>query len=174
MPSAMEPSGTSLTPTSVERHCSWRLTSPPRSSPTTVSIVTSSRVNLRRPRACAVASTTTTDRATTVWHSIALHTSVGLANRFGPEQSVSHLGISFDINGMEKNQLSHGFAARVHAAWPRHDLGYAIAELIAQGTRSNPMKAPPFSFPAHLHAVINGTSIAFLDLVKNSGWGDQP
>jgi hypothetical protein len=114
------------------------------------------------------------DRAITVWQSIALHTSVGLANRFGPEQSVSHLGISFDINGMEKNQLSHGFAARVHAAWPRHDLGYAIAELIAQGTRSNPMKAPPFSFPAHLHAVINGTSIAFLDLVKNSGWGDQP
>jgi hypothetical protein len=36
------------------------------------------------------------------------------------------------------------------------------------------MKAPPFSFPAHPHEVINGTSIAFLDLVKNSGWGDQP
>ena len=29
------------------------------------------------------------DRASTVWQSIALHTSVGLANRFGPEQSVS-------------------------------------------------------------------------------------
>jgi hypothetical protein len=114
------------------------------------------------------------DRAVTVWQSIALHTSVGLANRFGPEQSVSHLGISFDINGMEKNRLPRGFAERVHDAWPRHDLGYAIAELIAQGTRSNPMKAPPFSFPAHLHEVINGTSVAFLDLVKSSGWGDQP
>lgn len=114
------------------------------------------------------------ERATTVWQSIALHTSVGLADRFGPEQTVSHLGISLDINGMEKDRLSSGFAERVHAAWPRHDLGYAIAELIAQGARSNPMKAPPFSFPALLHQVINGPSVTFFDLVANSPWGDQP
>jgi hypothetical protein len=114
-------------------------------------------------------------RATTVWQSIALHTSVGLAERFGPEQRVSHFGISLDINGMEKDLLSPGFAERVHGAWPRQDLGYAIAELIAEGTRSNPMKAPPFSFPAHLHQVINGaTSITFFDLVASSPWGDQP
>ena len=111
----------------------------------------------------------------TVWQSIALHTSVGLAHRFGPVQSVSHLGIALDINGFDKHRLSAGFAERVHAAWPRHDLGYAIAEAIAADTRSNPMKAPPFSFPAHLHHLINGApSPTFLDLVSNSGWGDQP
>jgi hypothetical protein len=113
-------------------------------------------------------------RTNTVWQSIALHTSVGLAHRFGPEQSVSHFGISLDINGFDKARLSPGFAERVHAAWPRHNLGYAIAELIARGTQTNPMKAPPFSFPAHLHEVINGNSITFLDLVKTSPWGDQP
>ncbi|MBB3602723.1 hypothetical protein FHT40_002384 [Mycolicibacterium sp. BK556] len=111
----------------------------------------------------------------TVWQAIALHTSVGLAHRFGPVQSVSHLGIALDINGFDKQRLSTGFAERVHAAWPRHDLGYAIASAIADDTRANPMKAPPFSFPAHLHQVINGgPSFTFLDLVANSGWGDQP
>jgi hypothetical protein len=114
------------------------------------------------------------DRATTVWQAIALHTSVGLADRFGPEQTVSQFGISMDINGFEKDLLSHGFAERVHAAWPRHDLGYAIADLIAQGTRANPMKAPPFSFPAHLHQAINGAAITFFDIVASSPWGDQP
>jgi hypothetical protein len=114
------------------------------------------------------------ERVTTVWQAIALHTSVGLANRFGPEQSVSHFGISFDINGIEKDRLSTSFVERVHAAWPRHDLGFAIVELIARDIRSNPMKAPPFTFPGHVNEVINGNSIAFLDLVENSGWGDRP
>lgn len=40
--------------------------------------------------------------------------------------------------------------------------------------RSNPVKAPPFSFPAHIHEVINGTSMTFPDAVKNSDWGDRP
>jgi hypothetical protein len=115
------------------------------------------------------------DSVHTVWQAIALHTSVGLAHRFGPVQSVSHLGIALDINGFDKHRLSPGFAERVHDAWPRHDLGYAIASAIAEDTRANPMKAPPFSFPAHLHQVINGgPSFAFLDLVGNSGWGDRP
>jgi hypothetical protein len=87
------------------------------------------------------------DRVTTVWQSIALHTSVGLAERFGPEHSISYFGISPDINGAEKDLLSPGFAARVHGAWPRHNLGYAIAEAIARDIESNPMKAPPSLFP---------------------------
>ena len=114
------------------------------------------------------------ERLTTVWQTIALHTSVGLANRFGPEQSVSHFGISLDINGLEKDRLSATFVERVQAAWPRHDLGFAIVELIARDIRSNPMKAPPFTFPGHVNEVINGSSMTFLDVVKNSGWGDQP
>jgi hypothetical protein len=114
------------------------------------------------------------DRVDTVWQSIALHTSVGLAERFGPVQSVAFFGISLDINGIEKDLLSPGFAQRVHSAWPRHNLGYAITEAIARDIQSNPMKAPPFTFPAHIHEVINGPSITFFDVVKNSGWNDQP
>jgi hypothetical protein len=114
------------------------------------------------------------DRITTVWQSIALHTSVGLAERFGSVQSLAYLGISLDINGVDKELLSAGFAERVHAAWPRQDLGYAIAEAIDRDIQSNPAKAPPFTFPAHVHQLFNGPSMTFLDMVDNSGWGDQP
>ncbi len=114
------------------------------------------------------------DRTSTVWQAIALHTSLGLAGRFGTEQSVVHNGISVDIDGMASGRFSTGFADRVHAAWPRHDLGYAIVGLVAQGTRANPQKAPPFTFPAHAHEAINGSSITFLDVVEASPWGDRP
>ncbi|MGE2722180.1 HD domain-containing protein [Mycolicibacterium celeriflavum] len=116
----------------------------------------------------------TDERIVTVWQAIALHTSVGLANRFGPEQSVTFNGIALDINGVDKHLLSPVFVDRVHAAWPRHDLGYAIADAIVRDVRANPMKAPPLSFPAHLNELLNGPSISFFDLVSGSGWGDQP
>lgn len=112
------------------------------------------------------------DRATTVWQAIALHTSVGLADRFGPEHSDAFSGISLDINGLEKDRLPGSLVERINATWPRHDLGYAIADLIAEGTKANPMKAPPLSFPAHIHEIVNGVpGVSFLDLV---GWGDRP
>ncbi|MFC7673638.1 HD domain-containing protein [Mycolicibacterium sp. GCM10028919] len=114
------------------------------------------------------------DRVLPVWQAIALHTSLGLAQRFGTVQELAFRGISLDVDGVEKSSLPAGFADRVHASWPRHDLGFAIAHSIAAGTRANPQKAPPFSFPAHLHEAINGSSVAFLDVVADNGWGDRP
>lgn len=105
------------------------------------------------------------DWTRTVWQSIALHTSVGLAHRFGTDHAVAFLGISLDINGLDQDRLPNGFVERVNSAWPRHDLGYAIAELIADGTQLNPLKAPPFSFPAHVHALLNGPSVTFHDVI---------
>ncbi len=116
----------------------------------------------------------TEDRSAPVWQAIALHTSVGLAHRFGPVQAVSFAGISLDINGFGADALPAGFADRVHAAWPRHDLGFAIAEEIARGTLADPDKAPPFSFPAHVHQVINGPSVTFPEMVHAAPWGDRP
>jgi hypothetical protein len=48
------------------------------------------------------------ERVDTVWQSIALHTSVGLAERFGTEQSISHFGITLDVGGIERDLLSPG------------------------------------------------------------------
>jgi hypothetical protein len=115
------------------------------------------------------------DRITTVWQSIALHTSIGLGHRFGTEQAVCHSGIDLDVSGAQKDLLPAGFADRVHTAWPRHNLGYAIAEAIGRDTRINPTKAPPFSFPAHVDQLVNNApSVTFTDVVANSGWGDEP
>ncbi|OBG70686.1 MULTISPECIES: HD domain-containing protein [unclassified Mycobacterium] len=114
------------------------------------------------------------DRVTTVWQSIALHTSIGLGHRFGAEHAVCHSGIDLDVVGARKELLPRGFADRVHAAWPRHNLGYAISQAIGRDTQRNPGKAPPFSFPAHIHEVVNNApSVRFADLLASHGWGDE-
>ena len=48
-------------------------------------------------------------RISTVWQAIALHTSLGLAHKFGAEHAVTFRGISLDVDGAEKSLLSYGF-----------------------------------------------------------------
>jgi len=115
-------------------------------------------------------------RVTTVWQAIALHTSVGLAHRFGAVQAVAHLGISADIVGTDREMLPPGFADRVHASWPRHDVGYALAEVIARHVEANPAKGHPLTFPGHLHQLMYPTTppVTWFDVVRSAGWNDQP
>lgn len=75
------------------------------------------------------------------------------------------VSIGFDVAGFGKALLSPAFAEWVHAAWARHDLGYAIAAAIARDIRSNPTKTLPSLSRSHAR-VVNGTSITFSDLVK--------
>jgi hypothetical protein len=115
-------------------------------------------------------------RVTTVWQAIALHTSVGLAHKFGAVQAVAQMGISADIVGADRQMLPAGFADRVHTSWPRHDLGYALAELIARQVEENPAKGHPMTFPGHLHQLLYGTKppVTWFDVVHAAGWNDQP
>src|ERR1700757_114103 len=53
-------------------------------------------------------------RVTTVWQAIALHTSAGLAHKFGSEQAVAQMGIAADIIGLDRQLLPPGFADDVH------------------------------------------------------------
>jgi hypothetical protein len=48
------------------------------------------------------------ERVVTVWQAIALHTSVGLAHRFGSVHAVTHLGIGTDIVGTDREMLPPG------------------------------------------------------------------
>lgn len=116
------------------------------------------------------------ERIKTVWTAIALHTSVGLAHRFGPIAALAQMGIGADIVGVGKEQLPEGFAARVHAAWPRHDLGYAIAAMIAAQVEGNPAKGAPMTFPRHMHDLMypSGRVLTWFDAVEAAGWGDRP
>lgn len=116
------------------------------------------------------------ERITTVWQAIALHTSVGLAHRFGPVQAVSQMGISTDIIGVDRELLPAGIAQRVHQSWPRENLGFALAETIADQIERNPQKGPPMTFPRHLHQTFRASAPAptWFDLVESSGWDDRP
>ena len=115
-------------------------------------------------------------RVTTAWQAIALHTSIGLAHKFGAEQAITQMGIAADIVGADGHLLPSGFADRVHASWPRHDLGYALTELIADQVEANPEKGPPMTFPHHLHQLMYPMrpQVTFFDVVGAAGWNDQP
>jgi HD superfamily phosphodiesterase len=45
------------------------------------------------------------DRVTTVWQAIALHTSVGIAHRFGAVHAITHMGIGTDIVGTARTGI---------------------------------------------------------------------
>lgn len=115
-------------------------------------------------------------RVTTVWQAIALHTSIGLAHRFGAVHAVAQMGIAADIVGAERQLLPTGFADAVHAEWPRCDVGYALAELIARQVEDNPAKGPPLTLPGHLHQLWYPTTppVTWFDVVRGAGWNDQP
>ena len=116
------------------------------------------------------------ERVVTVWQAIALHTSVGLAHRFGSVHAVAQLGIGADIVGTDREMLPPGFADRVHGSWPRLDVGYALAEVIARHVEHNPAKGPPLTFPGHLHQLMYPATppVTWFDVVRAAGWNDQP
>ena len=116
-------------------------------------------------------------RVSTVWQAIALHTSIGLAHKFGPVQAVAQMGISADIVGADRHLLPTEFVERVHVLWPRHDVGYALIEVIAAQVEANPKKGPPLTFPGHVHQLLYPTStppLTWFDLVGAAGWNDRP
>ncbi|WP_249644755.1 nuclear transport factor 2 family protein [Nocardia sputi] len=115
-------------------------------------------------------------RVQTVWNAVALHTSDGIARRFGTVEALMQMGTGADIAGLRRAQLSDGFAARVHAVWPRYDLGYAFGEILARQVRDNPAKGSWFTFPGQLCQLYYPTHAptTWFDAVEDAGWNDRP
>lgn len=115
-------------------------------------------------------------RVRSVWNAIALHTSVGLAHRFGPLEALAQRGIAADVIGEGRTLLRPGFADRVHTRWPRHRLGYALGAAIARQVHDNPAKGAPLTFPAQLHREFypEAPAVGWFDLVGAAGWDDLP
>lgn len=111
-----------------------------------------------------------------VWDAIALHTSEGIASRKGPEIALTHAGISVDVLGRDRELLPEGFADRVHAAFPREDVAYAMTDLVVRQALADPAKAGPLSFPGQLlrRHLPPGTLPDWYDLIAQAGWGDRP
>ncbi|WP_323369080.1 HD domain-containing protein [Streptomyces alkaliterrae] len=115
-------------------------------------------------------------RVAVVWDAVALHTSDGIAHRKGPEVALTQAGAAVDVLGRGGERLPPGFADRVHAAFPRGDLAYAITEAIIAQARENPAKAGPLSFPGQVlrRRLPEGALPDWHDLIARSIWGDRP
>ncbi|WP_280402903.1 HD domain-containing protein [Nocardia carnea] len=115
-------------------------------------------------------------RIQTVWNAVALHTSDGIAHRFGTVEALMQMGTGADIAGLRRELLPAGFADRVHAVWPRYDLGYAFGEMLAKQVRDNPAKGSWFSFPGQLCQLYYPTHAptTWFDAVEGAGWNDRP
>ncbi|MFI9406932.1 nuclear transport factor 2 family protein [Nocardia sp. NPDC052316] len=115
-------------------------------------------------------------RVQTVWNAVALHTVDGIAHRFGPVEALVQRGTGVDIVGRDRDLLPAGFADRVHAVWPRYDLGYTFGEMLARQVRDNPAKGSPLTFPGQvcqLYYPTHGT-VTWFDIVDGAGWNDRP
>ncbi|MFI5753353.1 nuclear transport factor 2 family protein [Streptomyces sp. NPDC051644] len=117
------------------------------------------------------------DTVAVVWDAVALHTSDGIAARKGPEVALAQAGIGLDILGRGKEELRPGFAERIHTAFPREDLGYALTDIVAEQALANPAKAGPIGgFPGQVlrSHLPYGELPDWHDLIDRSGWGDRP
>ena len=114
-------------------------------------------------------------RVATVWQAIALHTSAAWRTD-SVRNKPSPIWVSGQTSSAPTNTcFRRVFADRVHASWPRHDLGYALAELIAAQVEANPQKGPPLTFPGHLHELMYPTpTVTWFDVVRAAGWNEQP
>ncbi|MFL0243488.1 HD domain-containing protein [Mycobacterium sp. SMC-18] len=118
----------------------------------------------------------TDGRIATVWRAVALHTSDGISHRFGNVEAVTQMGVGVDVFGRGREAIPQAFADVVHATWPRHDLGYALAVAIVEQVERNPAKASPLNFPGHLYNLRHpaGALPDYFDLVDAAGWNDRP
>ncbi|TDE29513.1 HD domain-containing protein [Actinomadura sp. 6K520] len=90
------------------------------------------------------------ERVRIAWEAIALHTSLGIAQRMRPEIALTHAGSGADIAGLGAEALTADLADRAHAAFPRLATGCGLTEIIVEQIARNPAKAPMGSFPAEL------------------------
>ena len=78
------------------------------------------------------------EQITTVWDSIALHTTPEIPRYKAPEVWLVTLGVEFDVLGLHLDDVSAEHQAEVVAAHPRSGFKAGIAEAFFQGMRDKP------------------------------------
>ncbi|RSN45501.1 HD domain-containing protein [Actinomadura sp. WAC 06369] len=115
------------------------------------------------------------ERVRVVWEAIALHTSLGIADRMRPEIALTHAGSGADVVAFGADALPDGLADRAHAAFPRLDTGRELTAAIVGQIARKAHKAPLGSLPAVLAAQAGVTvpTPQWSDLVAQA-WKDAP
>src|SRR5712664_4231961 len=83
-----------------------------------------------------------------VWEAIALHSSLGLADRMGLLTYLTHKGVFTD--GGRFAELSPDLQEPVRVAYPRPAGDRSLQDAIVEHARKSPEAAPPFSVAAEL------------------------
>jgi hypothetical protein len=110
------------------------------------------------------------ERAEIVWDAIALHTSVGIANRKRPEVALAYAGIGIDVSKHGADRLPPGFADEVFEAYPRLDCKRELMDALIEQAHGRPSKAPPLTFPGELMRLRHPEQVPRWDQLP--GWGD--
>ena len=89
-----------------------------------------------------------------VWEAIALHTSPGIAERFGPLAELVRTAVLVDLGRTRLPVASTPALDDLLARYPRLDIDRVLPEIVvAQALeRRRAVKAPPFSWPGALLA----------------------
>lgn len=89
------------------------------------------------------------ERAEVVWEAIALHTSLGIAERKRPEIALMQAGTAADVMGGPAD-LPPGLADRTLDALPRLGVQDRLRDAITSQAAANPAKAPPYTLAGEL------------------------
>jgi hypothetical protein len=113
------------------------------------------------------------ERVEIVWDAIALHTSLGIANRKRPEIALMQAGTAADVMG-GPDDLPPGVADQAFRALPRLDLQDSIRDAITAQAAIKPTKAPPYTLPGELvRTHVPGAKVAdWDDMAAASGWSE--
>lgn len=110
------------------------------------------------------------ERAEIVWDAIALHTSIGIANRKRPEVALAYAGIGIDVSKRGAEQLPPGFAESVFEAYPRLGCKRELIEAVIHVSHNRPSKAPPLTFPGEILRTRHPEDVPRWDQLE--AWGD--
>jgi hypothetical protein len=111
------------------------------------------------------------DMVDSVWESIALHTSGGIAERRGPVCYLVRGGIGMDF-GRNVDFLDDDTGATIHARYPRLHMERALVDAVVAHAMKSPEAAPRFSMPGELlRDRRNGELTALERGAHSSRWG---
>lgn len=82
-----------------------------------------------------------------IWEAIALHTSPGLAERFGPISSALRSGVTADFDRTSPRSAT---TSALERSWPRQDIERTLVNAVIHQAIRSPSKAPSGSWPGAL------------------------
>jgi hypothetical protein len=81
------------------------------------------------------------DKAELVWEAIALHTSIGIADRMQPEIALVHLGAGVDLFGLRFDEIPPAVVEQTLATCPRLGFKHAMAQALLSQVQRKPQSA---------------------------------